>query len=217
MLRVWLALGIGVLALILSGLAVQMATAQGGVDPAAVIAGFEMARNRRDVDGALAYFAEDATISQRATNFTGKDDIRKYLEGISTRARFTVVADRHTSGNRVTWTERAAAQGPGQGTPGQGLNGAVNGSAFQVTVEAVVQDGKIRSLTYLAPSVPVRIDPSLDGRAQLPASVGLGAVLAVMLGMLLIASIGLRRPTSAASTLHGRLIQDLHGWTTARQ
>ena len=65
-----------------------MATAQGGVDPAAVIAAYETARNRRDIDGALSYFADDATISQRATNFTGKDDIRKYLEGISTRARF---------------------------------------------------------------------------------------------------------------------------------
>jgi hypothetical protein len=219
MLRIWLAMGLGVVALIVSGVVVSMARAQPGVDPAAVISAYETARNSHDIDGALSYFADDATISQRATNFTGKDDIRKYLEGIATRARYSVVADRHTDGNRVTWTERVGVQDPGGGQArGQSLNGgAVNAYPFQVTVEAVVQDGKIRSLTYLAPNLAARIDPSVDGRDQLPAPIGSGAVLAILLGILVLASTGLRRSTSAASTLHGRMLQDLRGWTAARQ
>jgi SnoaL-like domain len=217
MVRVWLAVGIGGLAVLLSGVAVSMAGAQGNADPAAVITAYEAARNRHDIDDAISYFADDATVTQRATTFSGKDEIRKFVDGLSTRSRFVVVGDRHSNGNRVTWTERTGAQGPGQLTQAQGLNGAVNGTAFQVTVEAVVQEGKIRSLTYLAPSIPTRVDASLDGRTPVPAAAALGAVLAVLVGLLLIASTGLPRSPSAASTLHGRLMRDLRGWTAARQ
>jgi hypothetical protein len=226
MLRLWLAMGVGVLALIVSGVIASMAKAQAGVDPAAVITGYEMARNRRDLDGALAYFADDASIVQRTTSFTGKDEIRKFLDASSTRSRFVVVSDRHTSGNRVTWNERTGGPGgPGPNTPGQGQNTGLNGtlannaasSAFVVSVEAVVQDGKIRSLAYQATNAPLRTDPSLDGRAQLPASVGLAAVIAVLLGMLMIASSGVRRGAMGASTLRGRLMHDLRGWSAARE
>src|SRR5260370_30586626 len=101
MLRLWLAMSVGVAALITSGVIAWMAKAQAGVDPSAVITGYEMARNRRDLDGALAFFADDATIVQRTTTFAGKDEIRKFLDAVSTRSRFVVVSDRRTSGNRV--------------------------------------------------------------------------------------------------------------------
>ena len=115
-----------------------------------------------------------------------------------------------------SWTERAGGQGgPGQG---QALNGPLsNPQLFQVNVEAVVQDGKIRSLNYLPSAQPLRADAALDGRAQLPASVGLAAVLAVFLSVVMLASTGLRRPAREASSLQGRLMQDLRGWTAARQ
>jgi SnoaL-like protein len=217
MLRVWLALGVGVAALVVSGVVATMATAQAGADPAAIIAAYEMARNQRDVDTALSYFADDATVTQRATNYAGKDEIRKYLESISTRSRFVVVTERRTSGNRVTWTERGGgAPSPGQQSPS--LNGPLSSSqGFQINVEAVVQDGKIRSLTYLATVPPQRADLALDGRAQLPAGVGLAAVLAILLSVVLITSTGLRRPAREASSLQGRLMQALRGWTAARQ
>jgi ketosteroid isomerase-like protein len=223
-LRLWLAMGVGVAALMVSGLLASMAKAQAGVDPAAVVSAYEMARNRRDIDTALDYFADDATISQRSTTFTGKDEIRKFLDGISARSRFVVVSDRRVSGNRVSWTERAGNQGPSpQGQPmslaQQGSNGNPNGnaSAFMIGVEAVVQDGKIHSLAYMPASQPLRTDPTLDGRAQLPASVGLGAVLAVLLGVLMVASAGLSRRGASASSLRGRLMHDLQGWSAARQ
>ncbi len=216
MLRVWLAAGVGVAALIVSGVVASLAAAQAGVDPAAVITAYETARNQHDVDAALSYFADDASVSQRSTTFTGKDDIRKYLDASSTRSRFVVITDRQTSGNRVTWTERTGGQGPGQ--QGQPLNGPLASSqGFQISVEAIVQDGKIRSITYLPSSQPARTDPALDGRAQLPASVGLAAVVGVLVSMVVIASTGVGRPASPASSLRGRLLRDLRGWSAARQ
>jgi ketosteroid isomerase-like protein len=218
-------MGVGVAALMMSGLVASLAAAQAGVDPAGVISAYEMARNRRDVDTALAYFADDATVNQRSTTFTGKEEIRKFIDGISARSRFVVVSDRHVTGNRVMWTERSGTQGPSpQGQPislgqTQGSTGMPSGASrgFVVNVEAVVQDGRIRSLSYLPTNQPAVVDPTLEGRAPLPASVGLGAVLAVLLGVLTIGSIGLSRRAASASSLRGRLLHDLQGWSAARQ
>src|SRR5581483_1597052 len=103
--------------------------------------------------------------------------------------------DRHTSGKIVTWTERATLQGPdpasrpvtgaqNTGAPGFYGRGGTTSQAqsaaavaaqtgFAVNVEAVVLDGKIQSLAYVFGNQVTRTDPSLDGRAQLPATVGL--------------------------------------------
>jgi hypothetical protein len=95
--------------------------------------------------------------------------------------------------------------------------GVASASAFSFGVEAVVQDGKIRSITYLPPNQAPRTDPTFDGRAQLPAYVGLAAVLAMFAVIVLIASLGLRQGATAASTLRGRLLRGLQGWSAARQ
>jgi hypothetical protein len=232
MLRLWLAMGVGVAFLIGSGVVASMAKAQPSADPAAVITAYEMARNRQDIDTALSFFADDATITQRTTIYSGKDEIRKFLDGVATRSRFVVVSDRRTIGNQVSWTERSGGPGPGPAPQSagprplqaqapqvpQGPNGApATSNAVTVTVEAVVQDGKIHSLSYMSGIAPARTDPSLDGRAQLPASVGLGAVLVVLLGVVMVASVGFGRARTGASTLQGRLMEDLQGWSAARQ
>lgn len=233
--RIWLAMLAGIGFLVASGVIASMARAQPGVDPAVVITGFEMARNRHDLDTALNYFADDAVITQRNTAYSGKDEIRKYLETFSTHSRYVIVSDRHTSGNVVTWTERTTVQSPadsstrsaqanvGPVVPGRGGNGAVSGAAgiaqsgFAVSVEAVVLDGKISSMAYVFGNATSRPDPALEGRAQLPASVGLGAVLAVMAAIGLVASASSGRATPGVSTLRGRLMHDLQGWAAARQ
>ncbi len=217
--RLWLAMGVGLACLVASGVLVTLARAQASGDPAAVLAAYETARNQRDLDLALSYFADDATLTQRNTTFAGKTDIRKFLEGFSTRARFNTVSDRQVSGNRVTWTERTS--GPGtesQTRPPQGFSAGVPGAtAFTISVEAIVQDGKIRSLTYLPANQAPRGDLVDDGRAQLPAAVGLGAIVSLFVAIVLVASLGLRRGTTAASTLQGRLLHGLQGWSAARQ
>ena len=252
MLRLWLAVMVGVALVVTSGvIASRAATPQPGVDPNAVINAYEAARSRQDMETALSYFADNATITQRNTTLTGKDEIRKYLDSISARSPYIVAADRHTSGNIVTWTERTATQQPaaptarlpgytggqaaqgttftgrtgtGPGTPGTNSNtGTGTGSGitpqngFLVTVEAVVQDGKIQSMSYVFGSQAPRPDPALEGRAQLPAGFGLAAVLAVLVGVLLIASVGPDRTTRVSSSLRGHLMQDLQGWSAARE
>jgi ketosteroid isomerase-like protein len=223
MLRLWLAMGVGVASLMVSGVVASMARAQTGLDPAAIVVAYELARNRHDLDAALAYFADDATINQRSMTFVGKDEIRKFLDGTSARARFVVIADRRVSGNRVMWTERTSTQGslsreqPMSQAQPPGTIAIPTGNAFVVNVEAIVQDGKIRSLAYASAGQPLRTDPALEGRAPLPASVGLGAVMAVLLGVLLVASVGLSRRGDSVSSLRGRLMHDLQGWSAARQ
>jgi len=238
--RIWLAMLAGAGFLVASGVIASMARAQPGVDPTAVITSFEMARNRQDLDAALTYFADNAVITQRNTAYSGKDEIRKYLETFTSRSRYVIVSDRHTSGNIVTWTERTTLQSPDPasrstvgtsqttasqaGLPGRGGNGAVSNSSgvnvqtgFAVSVEAVVMDGKIQSMAYVFGSPVTRSDPAIEGRAQLPATVGLAAVLVIVLGVVLVASMGFGRATRGASSLRGRLMHDLQGWSAARQ
>ena len=217
MLRLWLAMGVGVACLLISGVIGSMARAQPSSDPAAIITAYEMARNKHDVDTALSFFADDAVISQRSTNYSGKDEIRKFLDAVAARGRYIVVSDRQVSGTHVMWTERSGGSSTDQPRPPQAYGGGLmSPTAFSVTVEAVVQDGKIQSLSYMFGGQSTRTDPTLEGRAQLPASFGMALVLAVMLPVLLIASTGIQRGARASSTLRGRLLQDLRGWSAAR-
>jgi hypothetical protein len=235
-------MGAGVAFLIASGVVASMATAQPSGDPSAVITAYETARNRGDVDTALSYFADNAVVSQRNVTFTGPDEIRRFVTSASSRSRYVVVTDRHVKGSVVSWAEQSSTQSSGASsqviTPGPtggnvtqtGFNG-VRGSSpprgaivaftpqttFSVSVEAVVQDGKILSLAYIFGSPAPRVDPSLEGRAELPASVGLVAVLGVLLSVLMVASTGLRRAAPVASSLQGRLMRDLRGWAAARE
>jgi ketosteroid isomerase-like protein len=211
-----LSFAFGALLLIISGAlasvgpALQAQAQAHAGDPASVITGYEMARNRRDVDGALAYFADDATIVQRNTTFSGRDEIRRFLENATARSRFIVVTDRQVMGDQVTWTER---NGGGQGTQGQ----LANLGSFTLTVEATIQDGKIKSLAYTGFGQAQTSQFYADGRAQVPAPLGLGAVVVLLAGVVLVASTGVGRPGGTRSRLHGRLMQDLQGWAAARQ
>lgn len=239
MFRLWLVMAVCAGFLLTSGVIASMARAQPTIDPASVITAYEVARNRHDLDMAVSYFADNAVITQRNTSFTGKDEIRKYLDTVTTRSRFVVISDRHTTGNLVSWTERATVQGPdpsgrpANGTVGQTPTGGpgfysrtpgqtqaqptVAQAGLAVNVEAVVMNGKIQSMAYAFGPQATRTDPSLDGRAQLPATVGLAAVLSVLVGVMLIASLGMGRAAPGVSSLRGRLMHDLQGWAAARE
>jgi hypothetical protein len=173
-------------------------------EPNAVVTAYEAARNRGDIDTALSYFADDATVTQRVTVYTGKDEIRRYLESAIARARPVQVTNRRVSGIQLTWQERP--------TPGQSAN------PLEVSVQAVVQDGKIKALVFNGGSPQARADQASDGRAQLPALLGLGAVLLVISGVLLVASTGpgMSGRDQPPSRLRGRLMTDLQGWRAAR-
>lgn len=173
-------------------------------DPASVIDAFEAARNRRDFDTAVALFADEAFVTDVSSrSFSGKDEIRRFLQSMLGRGRFVVVANRRVDGQHVSWTERPA---------GQMLSG------IELSVEALVQDGKIRRLAYDGSVSAARADAAIDPRAQLPALLGLAAVLLVVAGLLIVSSIGGAAAPSTASSSHlrGRLLTELRGWTNAR-
>jgi hypothetical protein len=190
-------------ALVLSTVVVPVVGAQVAPsnDPAGVITAYEMARNRGDLDQAVALFADDATLTQRSTTFTGRDEIRRYLQNATSRGRFVVISNRKVNGNQLQWVERPA---------GQNING------IEVTVEAIVQDGKIKALAYNGSPFAPRQEQSLDGRAQLPALFGLGSVVALLGGVVLVASAGLGHGRSGGSRMRGRLVRDLRVWQSGR-
>jgi hypothetical protein len=171
---------------------------QPGADPSAVITAYEVARNRGDVDGALATFAADAIITQRATTLSGTDEIRRFIETAASRGRFPTVSNRRIEGNRVLWSERSVNQ---------------NSNLPETSVEAVVVEGKIKSLAYAGPTPGQRTQASLDSRSQMPAVFGMGSVLLVLFASVIGSSIRFRRPRTAPSSLQGRMLQDLRGWS----
>jgi hypothetical protein len=170
-------------------------------EPAAVIGAYQMARNRGDLDAAMAFFSDDATLTQRSTTYTGKEEIHRYLENAIGRGRFIVVSNRVTSGSLLSWVERPA---------GQNING------IEVGVEATIQDGKIKALSYNGAAFAVRTEPAQDGRSQLPALLGLASVVLVFSGVLLVASTGFPHARVGDSRLRGRLLRDLQVWRSAR-
>lgn len=200
-LKGWVALGWAALVYCVAG---GSASAQVGVqtsEPAAVITAYEMARNRGDVDAAVSFFDDNATLQQRSTILSGKDEIRRYLQNQTGRGRFVVVSNRKTNGTQLTWVERPA---------GQNVNGV------EVSVEAIVQDGKIKALSYNGTPLVPRLEPNQDVRTPLPAMLGLASVLLVLSGLVLVASSGLGHAHSADSSLRGRLLRDLQVWRSAR-
>jgi len=219
-------LGVILLLAIWAGSLVSSGASAQSQDPTAVIAAYESARNNRDIEGALGYFADDATVSQRQTSFVGKAQIRQFLQGSVTRVRFVVVQDAHASGDVVTWTERTAGLTLNVGAPqpiqqqqpsgGQAAQVGTGSFGFQRQVEAVVQDGKIKALAYNGAGEASAVDLVRDSRPQLPAVLGLGSVLAVLVGLVGVGSSGWGRPPATASSLQGRLVAGLQGWTAAR-
>jgi hypothetical protein len=183
--------------------AAEASAQQPPTDPVGVLVAFELARNRGDLDAALSYFASDAVVVQRSARFNGRDEIRTFLQAAPNRGRATVIANRRQDGSRVTWNERI---------------GSPNANTGDVNAEAVVLEGKIRSLVYNGILPGQRFDGALDARSQLPATLGLGSVLFVLLGMVGVIASGLGHARRAPSSLQGRLMHDLRGWTetTAR-
>jgi hypothetical protein len=174
---------------------------QAGPDPAMLVDGFEQARNRRDVDATLAYFADDATLTDRTSRiYQGRDEIRGYLQQLALRGRGLNLASANVrvNGTHVTWTERPPNQTPG---------------GFEVSVDAVIRDGKIHSLVYSGSATIQRGDAALDGRGSVPSLMGLMAVLLTLSGGAALISAASNRPISGReSQLRGRLVAELATW-----
>jgi hypothetical protein len=79
-----------------------------------------------------------------------------------------------------------------------------------VSVQALVKDGKIQSLLYRPGRMVGGQAPEAPTVTTESASMALGAVLLLGLGLLTLATVGTRVRTS--SNLHGSLLRDLRHW-----
>src|SRR5215216_621136 len=98
-----------------------------------------------------------------------------------------ITSSRHVVGNTVTWRERE-----------QGERRATR----DLQVEALVQDGKIKSLVYSRTALAANQARPEEGLARVPAAAALGGLALLSVGLLAFASLIPRRP-STVSTLHG--------------
>jgi hypothetical protein len=192
---------VAVLALVPVRLA-RPAAAQAGPDPSVIVNGFEQARNQRDVDAILGYFADDATLTDRTQRiYHGRDEIRAYFQQLAARGRGLTLAtvNLRVNGQQVSWAERPPTQA---------------GAGFEIGVDAVIRDGKIRSLAYMTSAAAAqRTDPSRDGRTSFPALVGLVAVLAILaVAAAVVSAAGSGPVPGRESHLRGRLVAELATW-----
>lgn len=81
-----------------------------------------------------------------------------------------------------------------------------------MTVQAVVEDGKIRSLVYRSGRM-VRGPGGLAGTTS-PESAGAVLAALVLLGLGLVSLASVRSHVRSGSNLRGRLISDLGHWTS---
>jgi hypothetical protein len=182
-------------------LLVQAAGAH-GLNPSTVVDSYERAWGQNDVDAALGHLADNAVITvqdARTRSLTGRDQIREFLQSAALRAAPVLTSSRQADGAKVMWSERLE---------GQVLN------AKEVSVQALVKDGKIQSLVYRpGRMVGPQVAEAPTGTTE-SASMALGAVLLLSLGLLSLATVRTRVRTS--SNLHGSLHRDLRHWRRRR-
>jgi hypothetical protein len=173
-----------------------------GLNPCAVVSGYQRALYEQDFDGALALLADDATITlggRTARLLTGSSQIRTFLRSGDPRSGGRLAANRRVLGNTVTWSEHIAA---------------LTSSTPDEPVEAVVVAGRIQSLAYGQRTQPADAGTPASDVTPEAATTVLGAEALLGLGLLSLATMRTRvRPTS---TLRGRLLRELHHWRSVR-
>ena len=169
-----------------------------GVSPCAVVDSYERAWAHQDLDGALAQLSDAAVVTvhdPRARSLAGRQQIQEFLQYTAMRGAPILTSPCQVAGNTVTWSERPDSE-------------ALN--ANDVTVQAVVLNGKIQSLVYRPGRlVQTHASPSSDTSSE-SAFLNLAAVLLLGLGLL---SLSTAFPhVKCNSHLSGRLIRELHHW-----
>jgi hypothetical protein len=176
-------------------LLVHAAYAQ-GTSPGAVIYGYEYALGQQDINGAVGQFADDAVVTlqdARTRSLRGPDQIREFLMGAGFQGAPVLTSNRHVDGSAVTWTERTER-------PGEVLSGS------DLTVQAVVRDGKIQSIVYRPGTLVLAAGPGTEVTPE-SAATALLALLLLGLGLLSLATV--RPHVRSGSRLRGRLIRNL--------
>lgn len=163
-------------------------------DPRQVINAFELARGSGNVEGALNEFTDNGVVivqGRSVSIFNGKDQVRGYLQAIGRHFQTVMRSTEVVEANRVTWTERDQ----------------YGDQAIDATVVAIVNDGRIVSLTYRdnEPISPRAIASLGQQNIEIP-SVAWPAGLALLGIALLGVVFGRPRRKTSPSQLDGRLL-----------
>jgi hypothetical protein len=161
-------------------------------DPQHVVQAFELALAAGDVDYALAQFADDAVVTvqaQSSSSYTGKQQVRAYLEAARVQLRTLARSTPIVQGSSVTWSERD-----------QLLT-----DAYDVSVYATVRSSRIATLVYHRVGLPVPVE---QAPAQVPSLMWGAAIALLGLGLLGVV-FGRPRRRASHSRLDGRLLHEL--------
>ena len=118
---------------------IRVALAQQEADPLAVLEAYDLALNAKDVDGALALFADDAVLTTRQGQFVGKEQIRTWLERLVTQNASIEVANRQVSGDKVTWDNQFF----------RADIASLSNEPLEAKAEATIEAGKIKTFSSI--------------------------------------------------------------------
>ena len=117
----------------------RVALAQQEADPLAVLEAYDLALNAKDVDGALALFADDAVLTTRQGQFVGKEQIRTWLERLVTQNASIEVANRQVSSDKVTWDNQFF----------RADIASLSNEPLEAKAEATIEAGKIKTFSSI--------------------------------------------------------------------
>jgi hypothetical protein len=171
-----------------------------GVSPCAVVDSFERAFAQSDFDGALAQLAPDAVVTvhdPKTRALTSREQILQLLQFTAIRGAPILTAPCQVADNTVTWSERPDKDAP---------------NTNDVTVQAVVQNGKIRSLVYRPGRLAEQLGAPTSGDTVVSQGVGMNFAAVVLLGLGLLSLATVIPHSRSDSNLRGRLLRDLRHW-----
>jgi|GEM_PF-4860576 len=106
-------------------------------DPLTVMEAYDLALEAKDVEGALALFADDAVLTTRQGQFVGKEEIRAWLERLVTQNERIEVFGRQAAGDKITWQNKFfRADLP-----------ALKDAPLEANAEATIEAGKIKTFS----------------------------------------------------------------------
>jgi hypothetical protein len=113
-------------------------------DPVSVLKSLFEAWNSKNVDAALALFADDGTIvNVVGATFSGPDSIKGFLQNTSAQSGRYELESVRSSHNTVTWTDLVTNP----------VYEKIGVAPVRVAGEALIEDGKIKSfVTHFPPS-----------------------------------------------------------------
>jgi hypothetical protein len=185
---------------LLAGACVLLGHAAGEqrVTSSAILDSYERAWGQHDVEGALAVLADNAVItfqSPRSRSLNNRQQIRDFIQNGDLQSAPVLTMGRQVDGNAVNWSERIEDQVLG---------------ATDLTVQAIVEGGKIQSLVYR--SGRILRSPGIPAASVTPQAAGAALAAVVLLAFGLLSLAGVRSRVTSGSHLRGRMMSDLRLW-----